>query len=80
MGVPGMRSPLAWMVALHVAWGRTSDPEAARVEIWKRAAFAMRYGHVGLDVLTLPLEGLTDLNQALGSLVEEENRANKSPR
>ena len=43
-------------------------------EIWRRVAFATRYGHIGLaEALTMPVRDLALYGRALADLIESEN-------
>lgn len=49
--------------------------EEAIHKLWKRVAYATRYGHAGLeDVLHMPQEHLQGYLEALNEIVGEENR------
>jgi hypothetical protein len=65
-------------VAWSLAWQQMGT-EPATALIWKRVAYATRYGHCGLrEALSeLPLRALTAYTLALAEIVEEENEANK---
>lgn len=47
--------------------------------VWKRVAYATRYGKIGLsEAMSLDQMHLTEFIDAVGDIVQEENRANKS--
>jgi hypothetical protein len=70
---------LSFWVAHALAWPAVSV-EAGRELVWKRVAYATRYGKgcsLG-EALALDTEALGGYLQALGQLVKEENEAAKS--
>lgn len=78
IGIKGVRPPLAVMLAKCFAWLKANDLEDAQSHVWKRVAYACRYGNTGLRALHMPMESLGSLNQALSKIIEEENESNKS--
>lgn len=55
---------------------RKGGTEESLKLIWKRVAYATRYGRAGLhEALTLDQESLQGFLDAVGDLVEQENRA-----
>jgi hypothetical protein len=67
-------------VAWAVAWEQVGVESALGV-VWKRVAYATRYGHCGLgEALRMPQEQLQHYLDALSEIVQEENEANKPSR
>jgi len=77
-GIRCVRPPLAFMLANCFGWVKANDLEEAQAHVWKRVAYACRYGNTGLEALHLPMESLGSLNQALSKIIQEENESNKS--
>lgn len=61
-----------------MAWTKVGGVDEGIHRIWKRAAYACRYGKgVSLsEALRLPHRDLSSLLEALSEIVEEENKAN----
>ncbi len=67
---------LGMQLTLHLAWRRAGTDETLRSQM-KRLAYACRYGHAGAWVLTAPSWFVQDFVEAVGTIVEEENRPKK---
>ncbi len=68
---------MAYWAALVLAW-RQHDPEEAVHQLWRRVAYATRYGRAGLgEVMGLEQSHLEGFLRAVVSIVEEENEANR---
>jgi len=66
-------------LATSFAW-QAVGVEDGRKAVWKRVAYALRYskGATLTEVMEMPNEALSALLEALGEIVEEENRANSA--
>jgi hypothetical protein len=76
-----LRYSIAIWITHALAW-RAVGVEEGLAKVWKRVAYATRYGKgCGLEE-ALNLDGyqLNGYLEALGTLVEEENAANKARR
>ena len=63
-------------LTLILAWRRAGTEETLRAQM-KRLAYASRYGHAGDWMLRVPSWFLQDFVEAVGGIVEEENRPKK---
>jgi len=62
------------MASLISTWERYG--EDVPQEIWKKVAYACRYGHIGLrEAMGLPQSALSYFCIALNEIVKEENEA-----
>ncbi len=72
-----MRFSLAFWVGFAAAW-RLVGTEDALQRLWKRVAYATRYGHVGLnEALSIDNHKLQGFLDAVSELVAEENKASR---
>lgn len=76
---PTVQAPLGMTLALCFAWKKANELEAAKGDLWKRVAYATRYGKgcTLTEVMNLPVEHLSNYITALDQIVEEENRPTK---
>lgn len=57
-----------------MAWRRHTEEPGLEL-LWKRVAFATRYGRAGLEeALSMPQGALQSFLEAVGRIVEEENK------
>lgn len=77
MQVPGVQVPLAASIAFAFAWKKANELKAAEGDLWKRVAYATRYGKGCslTEAMNLPIDGLSAYISALAEIVEEENRS-----
>lgn len=67
---------VAFQAAIIGAWIKAADQEEMLGKVWRRVAYATRYGKAGLnEALSMPQEDLAWFCQAVGEIVDEENRA-----
>lgn len=65
---------VAFWAAYAVAWQKQGTEDGLRL-VWKRVAYATRYGRVGLsEALGLGQDHLQEYIEALGDIVGEENK------
>lgn len=76
--MPGCAPPLAFWLAFAFGWKKANDVEMSIAHLWKRVAYACRYGNASItEASNLPMEQLGGFLNALSEIVEEENAANK---